>query len=166
MPRKRSELGPGTEARIVALMRAGGTADSIAAQLGAEGVKASRATIGRRMQELKGKVSAARAERFQAAPPVEAAPLPPSADDIPEGASLEMLDRWLATAKRMGEIAESEGDLDALATAGRLSVSLLEAKRKATPPTRPDPNDNPDMVKLGGEVAARLHKMIDQVTTG
>lgn len=165
MARKRTELGPTLESRIVALMRAGGTADSITSQLGAEGVGASRATIARRMQELRGQVKAARAERMAAPVVVEDETLPGSPDAIPEGTDLATLDRWLQTAERMGEAAEADGDLQALAAAGRLSASLLEAKRKATPPSRPDPNENPDLIKLGKQVAERLHKMIDQVTT-
>lgn len=168
MARNRKDLGGATESRIVALMRAGGTADSITAQLGAEGVQASRATIARRMQELRGTVQAARAEKAREAAATskgDERPLPASPDAIPEGTDLETLDRWLKTAERMGELAESDGDLSALAAAGRLSASLLEAKRKATPPRAPDPNENPDLRKLGAEVAARLHKMIEQVTT-
>ncbi len=38
---------------------------------------------------------------------------------------------------------------------------FLEAKRKATPPDVPDPNDEPDMISLGAQVAARLHKMAE-----
>jgi hypothetical protein len=32
--------------------------------------------------------------------------------------------------------------------------------RKAAPPPKADPNEAPDMVKLGAEVSERLHKMV------
>src|SRR5690349_18801101 len=108
MARKRTELRAATEARIVALMRAGGTAESIAKQLGSKGCKASRATIGRRMAELAGKVNGARAGLLAKEPP----PLPESPDAIPEGTDLDTINAWLETAKRMGKVAEVEGDLD------------------------------------------------------
>lgn len=92
-----------------------------------------------------------------------APPLPETEDDIPDGTDIDTLDRWIQIAERNGRAAENEGNLQALAQMGRLSASLLEAKRKGAPPIVPDPNDSPDMVKLGADVAERLHKMIDQV---
>ncbi len=46
---------------------------------------------------------------------------------------------------------------------GRLELQIQVEMRKATPPAVPDPNDDVDMRKLGAEVAARLHKLVDQV---
>lgn len=171
MARKRTEFGKAVDTRIVALMRAGGTAESISSQLASEGVEgASRATIGRRMTELRATVRAKRAKAMKAAAkpsseskPSKASPLPTSPDEIPEGADLETLNEWLETAKRMGKVAELEGDLQAIARAGRLVTSLIEAKRKAAPPTKPDPNENPDYRALAEEVEARLHKLADEV---
>lgn len=92
-----------------------------------------------------------------------APPLPETEDDIPEGTDIDTLDRWIQVAERNGRAAENEGNLQALAQMGRLSASLLEAKRKGAPPVIPDPNDSPDMVALGAEVEARLLKMVDLV---
>lgn len=172
MPRKRHEFGKAIDKRIVALMRAGGTAESISTKLASEGVDgASRATIGRRMTELRDSVKGARAKamtkaRDSSEPSLKEktkTPLPSSPDDIPEGADLETINEWLATAKRMGKVAELEGDLAAIARAGRLVTSLIDAKRKATPPAKSDPDDNPDYRSLAEDVEARLHKLADEV---
>ncbi len=104
------------------------------------------------------KLADAIASAVKAAPP-----LPESPDDIPEGTDLDTLDRWLLVAERNGRAAENEGNLQALAQMGRLSASLLEAKRKGAPLPTPDPNEHPDMVRLGAEVAERLLKALDLV---
>jgi hypothetical protein len=46
---------------------------------------------------------------------------------------------------------------------GRLTGALLEAKRRSTPTPKVDPNDDPDMIAMGEQVAERLHRLIDQV---
>lgn len=151
-------------------MRAGGTAESITRQLLADGIEVSRATVGRRMQELAGRVKEERAKALAAPPKKKSSkaktkrPLPSSPEDIPEDTDLDTLNDWLETAKRMGRVAEMDGDLEALARAGRLATSLLEAKRKATPPTKSDPNDQPDMLKLAADVSERMHAIIKQIT--
>lgn len=157
MAGKPKELGPGVESRIVALLRQGGTADSITATLHAEGVRASRATIARRMHDLSGRVVEERAK-------VHVAPeLPTSPDEIPAGATLAQLDGWIRQAEAAITTAESEGDLALMGQMLRVASSLAETRRKATPPARPDPNDSPDMVRLAAQAAERLHKMIDLV---
>lgn len=95
-----------------------------------------------------------------------APPLPESPDEIPDGTDLDTLDRWLMIAERNGRAAEQEGNLQALAQMGRLSASLLDAKRKSAPLPVPDPNEHPDMIKLGAEVEERLHRMVDILTKG
>lgn len=160
MPRKRTELSPLHEARLVALAGAGRTAEEIAAALAAEGVTGlSRATVARRLLDLRG-AQRVRGKASRPAP-VEAPPLPATPEDIPEGTDLETIERWLETAERMARKAEADGNLAGLGAMGRLAKGLLEAKRRATPPTPPDPNANPDMVALGAEVAKRLHKLVD-----
>jgi hypothetical protein len=154
--------------RIVALMSVGRTAEEITAALVAEGAQVSRATITRRMRELKGKAKAAKADRAKArraaAPaPVEMPPLPKSADDVPDDADPTTLDWWLAKAEELARQAETVEDFDTFGKMGRLAATLLEHRRKAQPPPEVDPNDTPDMVALGAQVAERLHRMIDQV---
>ncbi len=94
-----------------------------------------------------------------------APPLPDSPEDIPEGTAEDTLDRWLLIAERNGRTAETEGNLQALAQMGRLSTSLLEAKRKSAPLPTVDPNDSPDMVKLAELAATKFEKMIDDAVT-
>ena len=182
MARKRNDLGPAADAKIRSLMLRGGTARSIFEALRAAGVKgASERTIARRMKEARAGVNATRAKKFagtppraaakstrppqrgkQPPPPENAEPLPATEEEIAR-ADPATLDRWLQTATRMGDAAEALGDLDSLAKMGRLSVSLLEAKRKATPPPKEDPNDHPDMIAMGARVADQLHMLIDKI---
>lgn len=164
MARKRTELGPAVETRIVALMRTGKTAEIIAAQLSADGVSVSRATVGRRMKELSGRVVEERAKVHVPAPPPP--DLPASPEEIPEGASLTQLDGWIRQAESAINTAESEGDLALMGTLLRVAASLAETRRKATPPERQDPNDSPDMIAMAKQVGERLHKMVDLVAKG
>lgn len=93
-----------------------------------------------------------------------APPLPDSPDDIPEGTDQDTLEQWLQIAKRNGITAESEGNMQALAQMGRLSASLLEAKRKGAPPPVIDPNENPDFVALAKAFRTRMAKMLEPPT--
>lgn len=166
------------------MMRAGGTAVSIAKDLGG---KVTDRTISRRMKEIRGPKNVSRPRKIpphdpngpmlprppsiaprpapvaaRDAPPPSSGELPPSPDAIPEGTDLVTLERWLVTAERMGAAAEKRGDLASLAAAGRLTASLLEAKRKATPIPRADPNEHPDFVAAATKARALLHRYLDQ----
>ncbi len=162
MPRKKTELGADADARIVQLMRAGGTVDSIQAVLAKEGVKTSRSTIGRRVNDLKtGRIKAA----IATVGPITQNGASSDADhtngSVPDDSHIkDPLDRLLAKVDRMAIVAEEAADFAGLAQAARLSAQLLESKRKSAPLPTPDPNESPDMVKLGAEVAERLEKMI------
>lgn len=173
MARKRNELGEDASSIVRALMASGGTAKSIAAALRAKGIDASPATIGRRMKELRGKVRErkrgnappppAPKGRAKRAPSVPVPPLPTSPDEIEGDTPLETINAWIETAEEIATLAKKDGNLPVIGQMGRLVASLLEAKRKATPPTPPDPNDNPDMVALGAKVAEQMHKYVDFV---
>ena len=202
MARKRIELGAVAEDQIKALMTRGGTAQSISAALTAGGVTgASVATIGRRMQELRGDVNAARAARRVTAsggpvpgaggastwgPPsrvdtASKAPLggaeaprcpapgpavpvlPGDPGDIPENTPLAELTMLRAQCKDAIETASTDGDLQILGTLIRTQAHVEGLINRATPAKAPDPNSSPDMVKLGEEWEARMHKMIDLV---
>lgn len=101
MARQKTELGAATEKRMKALLARGGTAESITKELRAAGLKVSRATIGRRMRELRGAVRVGRVAKRPKEVAPESPPAPPSAgtdiplpaspDAIPEGLSVEML---------------------------------------------------------------------------
>ncbi len=166
MARKRTNLGAKTTKRIKAGAKTGATAKALAAELAADGEKAPSArTVSRRMLEERGPRKN-RAKKLSAPTPPSTEglpPLPKSADEIPETADLTTLDFWLARVNQLGEIAHAKGDLAGMGTMGRLATALLEAKRKATPPEKPDPNDSPDMRELADLVRSRLHKLVDQV---
>ncbi len=154
MARKRKDLGPVLEAHIVALMTRGGTAESIAKATGI-----SRATVGRRMAELKGKVSANRQTQNPAPQPVVTVPASPD-----ESEPDDVLDALLDTARKSMVAAQVDGNVGHVAQMGRLIVTTMGEQRKAAPIEKPDPNDNPDMKALGAQVAARLHILAEQVT--
>lgn len=161
MGRKRNELGPDVEGQILAFMKVGRTAQNIYEALAANGVKGiSVPTITRRMRELR---AGMRSAPVAASPAATEEEIPETPEAIPADTPLEILDRWIATVARLGRKAAAADDLDGIGKMGRLSASLLEARRKATPPPVADPNDSPDMVALGALVAERLHKMINQV---
>lgn len=172
MPRKRIELGPAAEDMIRVLLAKGGTVESITAALRAgPAPAASPATVGRRMAEVRESVNKARSARRGATAAASRAPaatepepdLPQRPEDIPEGSCAEDYDRWIARAEKMADDADVDGDLKAIANAGRLVGFFMSEKRKATPKAKEDPNDAPDMVALGAQVEERFLKMIDLV---
>lgn len=166
MGRKRIELGPDANAQIVAGMVRGTSADELALQF-----KVSPATMKRRMRELRGKVPEARekvvAQKI-AAPPVtpRAQPSAPAVDDASDveafgDATLKQIDEWLAVAKRKAEEAAATQNAEEHATYMRMVISLLEARRKATPPPKIDPNESPDMIELAKQAREKLHNLAD-----
>ncbi len=108
-------------------------------------------------------ISAAKLAEAITAAVKAAPPLPASSEDIPEGTDLDTLQHWIDIAKVEGAAARTEGDRQALAQMGRLAASLIVEKRKATVPEPPDPNDAPDMVRLGAEMPERLVRAIHLV---
>lgn len=169
MPRKKREFSAKVEAQISAMATAGGTAQAISKALRAAGVKgASPATVGRRLRELRRGVTTPRAgsraelRAAYASPEQTDSPLPETPEAIPEGTALSQIERWLKRAEAMGKIAVEKGDLAGMGQMGRLTSALLEAKRKATPPDKDDPKDNPDMGAAAARARATLHKYIDQ----
>ena len=178
MARPRKELGDAADAMIRILLAKGGTVESITAALRAgPAPAASPATVGRRMAEVRQSVNEGRSERREAvaggsrpalvrlepaATDSEPA-LPQTPEEIPEGASLADYDRWIVRAERMADDAEVDGDLKAIANAGRLVGFFMAEKRKATPKPVADPNEHPDYVALGAQVEERFLKMIDSV---
>lgn len=179
MPRKPMDLGPRTEKKIASLMKRGGTAESIEKALRAAGIKGvSRATIGRRMRELRGSVAAPRvsadaARRAHYASPEQSAEppapdsqseedMPTTPEAIPEGAHIAQIDRWLKRAEVMGQKAAELGDVAAIGQMGRLSKSLLEARQKAEPLDKNDPKEQPDWLAAAARARVLLHRYIDK----
>lgn len=175
MARRRTDLGPDADEKIRAGVKKGWSAEAIAKALGGGGVAVSDRTVRRRMAELKGKararpranvgagtagLSGDRQEQIGLTGGLE--PLPEDLDAVPAETGLAQIDYWLSIAEKNARLAEAEGESETLVKMVRFAVMLLEAKRKATPIPTPDPNENPDMVRLAEEVAARLHRMVEQ----
>lgn len=181
MARKRIGLTAAQEAKLEAMARSGATLESITKALRRAGADISPATVSRRVREIKGKPNAGEAPRARPIPsPLETPPpavakrarakpaevppppLPASPDDIPENADPSVLDAWLEETRELATQARNEGELDGFAKMGRLAAALLEHKRKAAPPPKQDPNEDPDMVALAARVAKRLHDYVDK----
>jgi len=144
----------------------GMSANDIARDLGI-----SLTTAKRRVAELKGKVPAEKTARLaaaKAAPP--SAPSPPSDDvpiseeEIPAGATVEQIDKWLKVAEEKANNASALEDPDAHLSYLRIVLALIEARRKATPIPKPDPNDNPDMVEAAALVRERWHNLAENLS--
>ncbi len=166
MARKRSELGTKADTLIKRGVERGGTAESIARELRAQGLRGvSERTVGRRLRELRGARQAGRVKRKSVAETstaVEIPPLPASPEAIPEGANLETLQRWLGMADQGGQQALARSDLATMGAMGRLVASLCEAIRKGTPAETPDPNDQPDMIAAAARARELLHHAVDK----
>lgn len=171
MGRKRINLGPDAEARIAVMMARGDNAEAIAKSVGA-----SQRTVERRMTELRGAVATARADsRSARRPPQRAVPrlplAPPTAggdaDDvdvaIPDGSTVEEIDRWLRVAEEEAKLAAGDEDPDNHIKWVRIVTSLIEAKRKAKPIPKVDPNDRPDMVEAAARVRKRWHALAENL---
>jgi hypothetical protein len=135
----------------------GASADEMAHAFGV-----SAATMKRRMRELRGKVPAAKASVIAAVKSVSPTSSPTLDDEPPPVAiegTLKQIDEWLAVAKERAEGAAATGNADEHATYMRMVISLLEARRKATPPPKVDPNDSPDMVAAAAKVRKHWHDL-------
>ncbi|MCL2777730.1 MAG: hypothetical protein FWD73_06970 [Polyangiaceae bacterium] len=166
MARKRTVYGPDVEAKIRSGLERGQPAEAIAKELTAAGVKgASRATIDRRMREMRGRTASPRLflGRRVAASDVPSPPLPESPEDIPSDADPDTIGRWIALAEQKGQDAANRGDLAGFGAMGRLAATLLEHRRKAAPPPRVDPNERPDMIAAKERARADFHRLIDRV---
>lgn len=165
MARKKTELGPKVQARIAELTRQGSTVEIVTAEVQRMGCDVSASTITRRMRELRGAIKTQRSSAF-VPPPEDDVPLDEIVAalpaEIPDGASTTELNALLARCKRGIEKAETAGNLPLMSNLIRTAAQLTERIAKATPPPPPNPDDNPDMVKLGKQVAERLLKMIGE----
>lgn len=148
------------QAHLVALLGKGATVDEVAAAFGR-----SRTWAHARMQECKLQGAEARvrvrAADLAALPAEEPdAETPDEGDaEIPEGTTLAQIDKWLSRAEREAKIAADKGDVDNHVKWVRLAASLIEARRKATPIAKPDPNESPDMVEAAARVRKHWHDL-------
>jgi len=158
MSRRKLKIENEAQAIITARTRAGDTIDQVQAALSSAGhTGLSQSTIYRRMQE-------ARKAPVRVEPDAsDVRPLPATPAEIPGDATVGEIDTWLARIQRLSIVAEADGDLSGFGALGRLSATMMEARRKALPPDIADPNDAPDMVAMGKAVAQRLVEMVAQV---
>lgn len=152
MARKRKQVPTD---RIVTLGAGGRTAEQITATLQAEGYDVSRATVTRRLRESKGLVNAVRV----AAPRSEVPLADEIPDEVPDGTPVGDVDKWIAMGDEAADKAFGLGDYSTFTTILGKLATLKEHQRKASPPAKSDPNDDPDLRKIGALVAPRLLKL-------
>ena len=155
MPRKRTELGTVADAEIAVRTARGEPAEAVAAALGNA---VSVSTIRRRQAELRN--GPPRAAARTAPETVEAEDVP---EEVPPGTPVEMIDRWIARVEKGASEAERLGNLPALSSLAMRAASLAEARRKAVPIPKADPNENPDMIALAKLAETRLFALIDDL---
>jgi hypothetical protein len=164
MGRKRVELSSADEAEIATRSARSESVRTIESALAG---RVSRATIDRRVRELKAGTPQKRSRRPGGIPAAPPTPKPDSVDaeDIPvnppDGTPLETIDRWLARVELAATQAEKTGNLQAISSLSMRAASLTEARRKAMPLPKPDPNDDPDMIEMGALAEKRLFQLID-----
>lgn len=169
MARRPTELGSTGEQILAAGVARRATAVQVIADLKAAGITGvSRATIGRRLLDGRGKVAPPRMKRGKSASPAsttaaEDAPPLELPDVIPPGTAPEQIESMISNALVSGEEARKKGDLASFAAMGRFVVMAKSELRKATPPPKPDPNDNPDIKAAKERVRREFHKLIDKV---
>lgn len=93
--------------------------------------------------------------------PAPPPPLDEVPDEIPEGVSVDVVDKWIPKVERAAEAAEAAKDFGALASLLAKLTALLEHKRKAAPPPKVDPNENPDMIAAAKRAREMLHKLVE-----
>lgn len=157
-------------------MEQGWTAAAIAADLRASGETISRSTVDTRLRERRGPVATSRAPGatsfardlasasggdVEPSPALESGDLP--TDDEIEVADESTIDGWLARVELAGRQAAAAQNHPLVGMLAARAATLHAAKFRHTPPEKPDPNDAPDMVALGGQVWARFEAMVDMV---
>jgi len=180
MGRKRTDFGAEGDALIRQMTSTGCSAEAVTAALMVRGVKVHRATVDRRMRELRGAqhFDARAAEAAGIVGPRSSASSAPDSDDLPaldgelpEVSGVAKITHWLALAEKKAKDAEGptcpacgrSADSEELVKMIRLAAVLLDLKRKATPMPTPDPNENPDMRALAAVVAKRFHDLVEKV---
>jgi hypothetical protein len=173
MSRKKTSWGAAHERTFASLAKQGLTAGEIAARLTADGCPgASKATVGRRLRDVRGVVRARKANAGPRSALAEAKPDAPAADDgaadVPtdpeelEAAPLAQLEWWLVEVKAAFEAAKVDRNVAAQASLAARATALLEARRKAAPPEREDPNAYPDLVAAAASCKAKLRARLDR----
>src|SRR5262245_52946112 len=77
-------------------------------------------------------------------------------DEIPEDTDLSTVDKWIPRVEKLIAAAEAGRDFGAASSLIAKLHSLLEHKRKASPPPKADPNENPDFIEAARRAKERL----------
>ena len=168
MGRKRIELSSARQAEITARAQRGESLETIAAALGGA---VSRSTIDRRLRELKTGTSPRRPGTPMRIPVPVPIPKPASAESealpeaVPDGTPLEQIEGWMRRIEAAADKAEQQGNLAAFASLMTRLRAFEDARRKATPIPKSDPNDDPDMLAMGEQAERRLMQLIDDALT-
>jgi hypothetical protein len=81
-------------------------------------------------------------------------------DDVPDGTPPETLDAWIVRLERAATLAESHGNLPALASIAAKVTALMSLKHRTAPLPKPDQNERPDYLELARVGEERLLKLI------
>jgi hypothetical protein len=129
----------------------------------------------RTLQRKLGPHKAQRAKARKRTPKPTPAPatVSPSAggDDLPENLAevltestpFEQIDRWLKKAEEKADKADADDDDDNHVKYVRLAKDLFEARRKAMPIPKEDPNEHPDMLAAASKVRERWHALAENL---
>lgn len=164
MSRNRTPLTGAQEKKLRDMMAMGASVEKTTAALRATGAKVSPATVNRRMREEKGKAPKKRAPRASARPPApttepEEIEVPETEADIPQGASPDVYKRLLKAAETKASAADG---IDDWSKCARIIVAIQDAQRKAAPPPKADPSENPDWVAAAKSARAKLFQLIEK----
>lgn len=168
MGRSKTSIPGELEELIRVMTHRGETALSISNALASKGVKLSVSSINQRMIKIRGKVK--NSGRYPVRMPAKgglprAKPKAPRVpEEIPSDASPRELRALYKVCTEEMANARAAQNLPLVGQLIRVAASLQEHMRKASPPPPPDPNEQPDFIKLARETVAKLHKMVDEVT--
>ena len=135
MARPRIELSPELLAEIKARTERGESAKTIHE---ATGRTVNLKLIERRQNEIK------KPGQPGSPPRIPNTPIVDIPEDIPENTPVQKLDGWIKQVEVGMAKAEADNNLGALASLAARLVALAEARRKAMPLPKLDPEDNPD----------------------
>lgn len=177
MARQPTDYGPVAAAHIEASAQLGKTAKQVTHELNALGIPIPQKTTERRLRDLRGQSKPRVSSKVTARRPLPGKGLSGSPDPLPATASDSSLpvapleaadtldaDDMITAVQAEANAAKHRNDMATYAALTRLVVTLLEHKRKATPPPAPDPNANPDLIAYGAQVEERFVKLLNEWT--
>ncbi len=171
MSRGRTETGSYVDGEIAARTARGESAEIVFAALNAITVNGkspiSLSTIRRRQRELKQGETRRGTARHGKAGQGKAGALTRESTDpaglpeqVPTEASAETIDVWLDRCEKWAITAETNGNIQALASIAAKVTALLALKHRSKPLAQLDPSDDPDFVSLGKQGEERFMTIV------